>query len=158
MVRYAHYMARTPTNLEQGSGRAVVWLARQVELVLAEQDLTLAQYRVLALLDEQPEVASALAEKLTVSRPSVTTVVDGLVARALVERVTDADDRRRVNHTITSAGRTLLRHADEVIESGLRAVLEHLDPSGARAIAAGFSSLRDLTERIGAARPSAEQR
>jgi DNA-binding MarR family transcriptional regulator len=136
------------TSLERGTGRAVVWLARQVELVLAEQDLTLAQYRLLALLEEHPEVASALADKLTVSRPSVTTVADGLVARGLVERVNDTSDRRRVNHTLTPEGRALLRHADTVIESGLKAVLAHLDPSGARDIAAGFGSLRALTERI----------
>ena len=150
-------MPRTPTNLERGSGRAVVWLARQVELVLGEKDLTLAQYRLLALLDEQPEVASALAQKLTVSRPSVTTVVDGLVTRSLVERVTDAKDRRRVNHTITPAGRALLRHADEVIESGLETVLEHLDPAGARGIVAGFGSQRELTERSQTGEPPAGQ-
>lgn len=150
-------MAVRQPDLERGTGRAVVWLARQVELVLGEQDLTLAQYRLLALLDEQPEVASALAEKLTVSRPSVTTVVDGLVARGLVERVTDEHDRRRVNHTLTPTGRTLIRRADEVIESGLQAVLEHLDPAGARGIVAGFGSLRRLTERIASWEPPADR-
>lgn len=136
-------------GLERGTGRAVVWLARQVELVLAEHaDLSLAQYRLLALLDEQPEVASALADKLTVSRPSVTTVADGLVARSLVERQADTQDRRRVNHALTPSGRALIRQADETIESGLRVVLDHLDPAGARDIAAGFVSLRALTESI----------
>ena len=157
MVSYTHYMAATKSALERGTGRAVVWLARQVELVLAEQDLTLAQYRLLALLDDQPEVASALAEKLTVSRPSVTTVVDGLVARGLVERVTDAGDRRRVNHKLTRSGRTLIHHADEVIETGLHTVLDHLDPVGARGLVAGIGSLRQLTERIAVQEPAAGQ-
>ena len=138
-------------SLEHGSGRAVVWLARQVELLLAEHvELTLAQYRLLALLEEQPAVASTLAEKLTVSRPSVTTVADGLVARGLIERSVDGSDRRRVNHVLTHEGRDVIRRSDELVETGLRVVLEHLDPSGARDIAAGFSALRDLTERIAA--------
>jgi DNA-binding MarR family transcriptional regulator len=71
----------------------------------------------------------------------VTTVVDGLVARGLVERVNDTEDRRRVNHALTSQGRKVLHHADEVVESGLRGVLDHLDPAGARDIAAGLGSL-----------------
>ena len=97
------------------------------------------------ILATTPASSDAL---LTVSRPSVTTVADGLVARGLVERVHDTQDRRRVNHALTADGRALLHHADEVIESGLGSVLGHLDPSGARAIAAGFGSLQALIERI----------
>jgi DNA-binding MarR family transcriptional regulator len=78
----------------------------------------------------------------------VTTVADGLVARGLVERLNDTQDRRRVNHALTDAGRELLHHADEVIDSGLGAVVEHLDPEGARGIAAGFRSLQVLLEKV----------
>jgi long-chain acyl-CoA synthetase len=141
--------------LARGTGRAVTWLARQVEVVLSELDLSLAQYRLLALLEERPEVASALADKLTVSRPSVTTVVDGLVARGLVERDHDTNDRRRVNHALTEDGRKLLHHADEIVESGLEGVLSHLDPSGARDIAAGLGSLgKSVTGWVAAWQPS----
>src|SRR5690348_4259765 len=125
-------MARKQVDLAGGTGRAVSWLARQVELVLAECDLTLAQYRLLALLEERPEVASVLADKLTVSRPSVTTVVDGLEARGLVERSHDTADRRRVNHLLTDEGRKVLHQADDAIEHGVQAVVDQLDQSGAR--------------------------
>jgi DNA-binding MarR family transcriptional regulator len=136
----------------------VGWLARQVEIVLSEHDLTLAQYRLLGLLDERPEMASVLAEKLTVSRPSVTTVVDGLSARGLVERSHDTSDRRRVNHVLTEAGRSALHAAEDAVVQGLRAVLNELDPSGARDIAAGLGALGDtLTERIAAWQPPTEQ-
>lgn len=142
-------MTRTTPAVERGTGRAVVWLARQVEVVLAHHvELTLAQYRVLTLLAERPAAASELADKLHVSRPSVTTVADGLVQRGLVERVNDTQDRRRVNHALTPAGKRLIRRADELVESGLDTVLDHLDPSDARDMAAGFSSLQRLTERV----------
>jgi DNA-binding MarR family transcriptional regulator len=144
--------------LARGTGRAVSWLARQVEIVLAERDLTLAQYRLLALLDERPEMASVLAEKLTVSRPAVTTVVDGLAARGLVDRSHDTGDRRRVNHVLTPAGKAVLREADDAVEAGLQGVLDQLDATGARDIAAGLGTLGEtLSERIAAWQPSTDQ-
>jgi DNA-binding MarR family transcriptional regulator len=144
--------------LARGTGRAVSWLARQVEIVLAERDLTLAQDRLLALLDERPEMASVLAEKLTVSRPAVTTVVDGLAARGLVDRSHDTGDRRRVNHVLTPAGKAALREADDAVEAGLQEVLDQLDTTGARDIAAGLGTLgATLSERIAAWRPATDQ-
>ena len=67
-------------------GRTAAWLAKQVELSLAEVDLSLSQYRILGLLDEGSAVSSALAERLAVRPPSVTAVIDGLVTRGLVAR------------------------------------------------------------------------
>ena len=80
VVRYPNDMDREAPATQ---GRAVARLARQVEIALAAVDLTLPQYRVLGTLDGGPEASSVLAEKLVVSRPSVTGVVDGLVARGL---------------------------------------------------------------------------
>jgi DNA-binding MarR family transcriptional regulator len=136
-------------SLNRGTGRAVVWLARQVEVVLAGHlELTLAQYRLLSLLAERPAAASELADKLAVSRPSITTVADGLVDRGLVERVHDLHDRRRVNHALTPSGEALVQRADELVETGLNGVLDHLDPEDARAMAVGFGSLQRLAERV----------
>lgn len=131
-------------------GRAVAWLARQVELVLAEHGLTLAQYRFLAVLTDRPSGASVLARNLGVSKPSVTAVADGLVGRGLVERIDDPTDRRRITHVITGKGREFFQRADDAIESGIKAVIDHLDASGGRDVAAGFSALNQLTHRIAA--------
>jgi DNA-binding MarR family transcriptional regulator len=83
---------------------AVARLSRQAELAMAEVELTLSQYRVLAVLDQGCEASSKLAEKLAVSRPSVTGVVDGLVVKGLVRRNQgDLDERRgeRVNELLS---------------------------------------------------------
>jgi long-chain acyl-CoA synthetase len=103
----------------------VARLARQVELAAATVELTLSQYRTLGWLAEGKEAASALAEKLAVSRPSVTGVVDGLVARGLVERHHDEGDRRRIGLELTDEGRTVLAAADAEIERRLREVASH---------------------------------
>jgi DNA-binding MarR family transcriptional regulator len=91
-------------------------LARQVELAAASMELTLPQYRVLIVLGAGSEAASALAEKLAVSRPSLTGVIDGLVVRGLVQRDGDPADRRRISLALTPAGRQLLAAADAEVE------------------------------------------
>ena len=57
--------------------------------------------------------------------PSVTGVVDGLVARGLVRRDHDPDDRRRVGHSLTGDGRGLLAAADAEVERRLSDVAEY---------------------------------
>jgi long-chain acyl-CoA synthetase len=104
-------------------------LARQVELAAATVDLTLSQYRALCLLGDGQEAASALAEKLAVSRPSVTGVIDGLVARGLVERHQNGDDRRRIGLGLTGDGRRLLAAADREVERRLRDIAAYGEES-----------------------------
>jgi long-chain acyl-CoA synthetase len=101
-------------------------MARHVEIAVSTVDLTLAQYRVLGILGEGREAASVLAEKLAVSRPSVTGVVDGLVARGLVDRSHGCDDRRRVDVNLTGAGRELLFAADAAVGQRLDRILKLL--------------------------------
>ena len=67
------------TRVTTGAARAVARLAKQVEVALGPLDLSLPQYRVLALLGEGSTASSVLARRLAVSPPSVTAVVDGLV-------------------------------------------------------------------------------
>ncbi|HVX20958.1 MAG TPA: MarR family transcriptional regulator [Acidimicrobiales bacterium] len=103
-------------------GRTVAWLARQVELGACDVGLSLPQYRVLGLLDSGPVISSTLADRLAVQRPSVTAVVDGLVAKGLVERRPGEGDRRQVSHTLTDDGRRVLAAADAAVERRLEAV------------------------------------
>lgn len=111
-------------------------LARQVERALTDAGLSMPQYRLLALLSEGSAVASALAERLVVTRPSVTALVDGLVERGLVERRGAPDDRRRVVHALTPKGRRALKAADRAIAERLGRVLGELgDREGRRAVA-----------------------
>ncbi|MGA2520024.1 MAG: MarR family transcriptional regulator [Acidimicrobiales bacterium] len=108
-------------------GRAAAWLSKQVELALVDVGLTLPQYRVLGLLGEGASIPSALAERLTVRRPTITAVVDGLETRGLVERAGAAGDRRSVTHTITAKGRRVLGEADRAVDARLGAIAASLD-------------------------------
>ena len=112
-----------PTKVDGSPARVLARLSRVVESALGDDDLSISQYRLLAFLAQGDWAASALADRLNVSRPSITGLVDGLVKRGLVERRPDADDRRRIDHVLTSAGRTALRDADERADDRLRKLL-----------------------------------
>lgn len=103
-------------------------LGRQVEIALSRVDLTTAQYRTLVQLSEGDEASSSLASKLAVTPPSVTTVVDGLVQRGLVERRHAVSDRRRVSVTLTESGQRILAEADDQVGARLADILSETDP------------------------------
>lgn len=117
--------ARPVPDREAALGRTAAWLAKQVEIGLASADLSLPQYRVLGLLDESSAVSSDLAARLAVRPPSVTAIVDGLVARGLVERRPVATDRRLVDHLLTESGRLALDGADKAVNARLEEILGH---------------------------------
>jgi DNA-binding MarR family transcriptional regulator len=108
-------------------GRVVARLARQVERAVDPLELSLAQYRVLALLGDGSSASSALAAQLAVSPPSISSVVDGLVTRGLVERRPDPADRRRLALLLTGAGTTLLADADQAVSDRLAEIATYLD-------------------------------
>ena len=112
-----------------------------MEVVLAEVGLSLPQYRLLAFLSGGPERATALAGWLDVSPPSLTALVDGAVARKLVERVASEEDRRCVRHVITEGGGEALARADEAVAARLAEVTGHLSPSQARKALEGLELL-----------------
>lgn len=143
---YSNHMGFEPSLRP---GRAAARLARQVEIALAQVDLSLAQYRILILLDEGKVVASALADRLAVSRPSITAVVDGLVTRGLVVRNNDPDDRRRVGHDLTDEGRRLLGLADDTVDRRLGDIASL---AGKTRAAHAFKGLASWREAMDAAR------
>jgi long-chain acyl-CoA synthetase len=110
-----------------GYGRVAAWLSKRVEVALAGMDLTLPQYRVLGILAEGSAAASGLADRLAVRRPSITAVIDGLVARGLVARRQEDADRRRVALRLTEEGVRILAAADRGVDDHLVSIAGHLN-------------------------------
>ena len=75
------------------------------------QSISPGKYSVLCeLLAEQAPVSpSRLAERLGVSRPTVTGIVDGLCRQGLTDRSFDGEDRRRIAVTLTPQGERFIR-------------------------------------------------
>lgn len=107
-------------------GLAAATLGKVAEVGLAEVSLSTSQFRLLAFLAEGTAASSALAGRLTVTPPSVTAAINGLVSRGLVERSHALDDRRRVDHVITDQGREVLRAAEAAVDGILYEFVEYL--------------------------------
>ena len=140
-------------NELHASVRTLARLARILEHTCS--DLSLPQYRVLAVVAEGDERASHLADRLTLAKPTVTAVVEGLVERGLLKRSTVEGDRRAVRLGITPAGRRALAATDKALAARIDALFERCeDPA---AITAALAQLQDaldqmLADRVGARR------
>ena len=123
-------------------GRTIARLSRVLDNCLAEVGMSASQYRLLAFLSDEraASAASRLADKMSVTRPTITALVDGLVAKGWVERQVADDDRRRVDHKVTPAGRGALAEADEAIAVRLAETLGHLEPPQLTAAVTGLGA------------------
>ena len=111
----------------QAGAITVIGLGRIVEIAVSETGLTSSQYRALALVKTGIGSSGVLARFLDVRPPTVTTVMNGLVADGLVERIRDASDRRRVDYELTADGAATLEVANAAARQALTGIADHLD-------------------------------
>lgn len=128
-------------------------LARVLEHACTE--VSLAQYRVLATVAAGGERATQLAERLALAKPTITAVVDALVARGFVRRDEVAGDRRAARLSITPAGRRALATTERALASRLADLLARTDdPDRVTEALGDLGRALDqlLTERLGGRR------
>jgi DNA-binding MarR family transcriptional regulator len=125
------------------AARALSLAARSLERAAAVRDLTLAQFRILALIAAGDERSTLLAERLAVAKPTITAVVDGLVERGFVAREAVVGDRRSIRVVLTPAGVAALRAAEDEMAETLGRIFEH-----ARRRDALLAALLDLDDAL----------
>lgn len=137
-------------------GAAVRTLARLSRLLeRGGGDLSLPQFRLLAMV-ERGQRASFLAHKLTVAKPTVTALVDGLVERGYVSRSQSPDDKRATDIALTPAGRKALKTAEADMAERLEGLLDRTDDR--RAVLDALADLHGALEDAFEARVTAQAR
>jgi DNA-binding MarR family transcriptional regulator len=107
----------------------------------AENDLSLTQLRVLAILrDRRPRMA-ALADHLGLEKSTMTGLVDRAEKRGLRERAPNATDGRAVDVFLSPAGRELAERLYAEVRRSLSAVTNELSSTDQR-------RLQTLLERL----------
>ncbi len=124
--------------------RLLARLARVAERSCQESGISLPQYRLLVSLSAGPRRASELAAHVGVSRPTLTSLVDGLEHAGLLRRVPVPSDRRGIQLEPTEAGQKAMERAEEVMQDRL---LQLVDPEAASAAGPLIDALRAALDR-----------
>ncbi len=99
--------------------RLLARLARVAERACQESGISLPQYRLLVSISSRPQRASDLAIQVGVSRPTLTSLVDGLAHSNLLRRVPVPSDGRGIQLEPTDEGRVAIRRAESVLSRRL---------------------------------------
>lgn len=107
-------------------------------------DLTVAQFNVLfALKYKKGNITqSALSQRLVVTRASMTSVLDKLEEKGLVERHAVPDNRRIYHVALTAAGKGLVDAIEPMYRDDLHAVMAGLNHDECRTLIAALDRVR----------------
>ena len=109
------------------------------------EGVTVEQWRVLDTLSpDDGRAMSDIASRALLPAPTLTKIVDRLVAQNLVHRRSDPYDRRRVLILLTARGATLRSRLDQVVRQHESSLEEMLG-------ATGLGQLTELLARLHAA-------
>ena len=107
--------------------------------------ISVPQFRVLNFLGRRPGGSlSDAAERVGLSLPATSRLVDGLVERGLLSRGESSLDRRRVTLQLTPRGQELLRTARAGTQAALSDTLASLPPEKRAVIVEALEALRPL--------------
>jgi DNA-binding MarR family transcriptional regulator len=92
------------------------------------QDISPLQFKLLFLLNEETDMMSVseISNKLAVSKPNMTHLIDNLINYGLAERKPSTVDRRVINIYITSKGRQYVDKQKKRIISSLQLAFDNL--------------------------------
>jgi DNA-binding MarR family transcriptional regulator len=124
--------------------RASHLISGQFHERLAAERVPVLQWRVMAALWDAPKSAGEVAEIVLQKQPTVSKLLERMQRQGLVDRETDADDRRRIVVSLTVRGRAVAGPLIEAAREHERAVLE---PFGGHNAAALVGALQRLIDR-----------
>lgn len=109
------------------------------------KEMSVPQYRSLGFVYRNEGASlSEVGDHIGLTLPTMSLLVDGLVARGLVSRRTDPEDRRRMTLTLTAAGRARLESARAATMANLEERFRQLSPSDRATITLAMRMLSEL--------------
>jgi MarR family transcriptional regulator, 2-MHQ and catechol-resistance regulon repressor len=112
--------------------------------------LTEAQFNVLFALKYNPRdiTQSDLGKMLVVTRATITSVLDKLEAKGLVERVSVPSNRRIYHLALTAKGRDLIERLEPLYRSKLHDAMTAIGESECRQVIALLEQVREQAARV----------
>ncbi len=118
-----------------------------VEQAASEEKITLPQFRCLqAIAARGTTLTTRLAEQMRVTMPTMTSRIDGLVERGLVERQPDPQSRRQIQLRLTPTGVALLASYQAMMNDWMGSFLAPLDEGQKRQLLAALEDIGMLLD------------
>ncbi len=126
----------------------VGWMRDKTKCVFDAEDITPQQFNILRILRGSfPEPLSTLQirERMLEKMSDTSRIVDRLIAKGLVKKITCKNDRRLVDVIITDKGKKLLERLD-IRQNEIDAVLSKLSEQDANILSDLLDKIRDASE------------
>ena len=112
-----------------------------------DAELTLPQLRTLMMLSQRPQRMGAIAQHLNSSLSSATSMIDRLVDKGLVERVSSNEDRRVVACQLTAAGQEEIGRFWSIGRVGMTRIAGYLSVEELRTVVNAIKLLYEAGEK-----------
>ena len=113
----------------------------------SDLELTMPQLRTLMMLSDGPQRMGAIAQHLSSSLSSATSMIDRLVDKGLVERVSRNEDRRVVVCQLTPPGQEEIGRFWRIGRNGIARIVVHLTTEELRTIVEAIHLLYTASQR-----------
>ncbi len=126
----------------------VGWMRDKTKTFFEEEDITMQQFNILRILRgsfPQPLSTLQIRERMLEKMSDTSRIVDRLITKGLVKKVTCKSDRRLVDVIITDKGKKLLEKLD-LREGDMDGVLGNLSENDANILSDLLDKLRDGSE------------
>jgi DNA-binding MarR family transcriptional regulator len=118
-------------DLAHQLSRAERLLSGRMSALLSGEHCTLEEWRVLTILsDGQGHIMTEIADFAMLPAPTLTKLMDRMVAEGLVYRRADDKDRRRVLAYLAEDGRTRYEHAAAMLAAAEGELTDRLGDAG----------------------------
>jgi DNA-binding MarR family transcriptional regulator len=112
------------------------------------ENMTRLHLAVMGEIGQNNLTMSELAKALMMTKPQLTHLVEALVTLGLVERRSDAKDRRVIILSLTEKGRVLGENMKRRVRENIKKRLANLTPAELRQMAAAFETLRNTIGKL----------
>jgi len=126
----------------------LAWVKDKTKVIFDAEDITSQQFNILRILRgsfPQPLSTLQIRERMLEKMSDTSRIVDRLIVKGLVKKVTCKNDRRLVDVVITDKGKKLLERLDAK-QDEMDAVLSNLSEKDANLLSDLLDKIRDGAE------------
>ena len=130
-------------------GRSIRRKLLRTALVDMHEGILPPHLEIMKILGEAGTLHVAeISARLQIPRPQMTHLIDRLAGLGMVERQTDATDRRAIDITLTTEGKAMLRKHDRMMRGAIKTTLSDLTEKDLEEMSVALRKLRDILSKL----------